>query len=381
MKQKVLILGLIMAQFTGLAALAAPAGDTEIGGTYYNKIVQLKDVIADVLPPPAYIIESYLVSLEMLDSLDKGDQAKIAELSKYAGLLKDGDSAKGSPFPGYYERINVWKKDLPSTTPTEKKIKDLMTQLSVEPATQFFKVRDEKFHPLVKAGKLAEATQVLRGEMKPLYDKHRKQIDLLVAAATQEFQATEKLASGKAAKGETAELKVRGAIYTKLMILKDLIADVLPPPKYLIESYLVALEAIDAADAAKTGGDKSKVGQLVQYGKLLANANSSKDPFPGYTERQEYWVSNLPEATLPERNIKELMTKLSHEPAKKFYEVRDSKFVPAVTAGNVADAKKVLREELRPLYDSHRGHIDFLVARANKNYKLLESEVDRMVAK
>jgi methyl-accepting chemotaxis protein len=45
-----------------------------VGGPIYQDIVNGKDLIADVLPPPAYIIESYLVCLQMLgaerDELD-----------------------------------------------------------------------------------------------------------------------------------------------------------------------------------------------------------------------------------------------------------------------------------------------------------------------
>ena len=36
-----------------------------VNGPYYHQIAQAKDLVADVLPPPTYIIESYLVSLEM----------------------------------------------------------------------------------------------------------------------------------------------------------------------------------------------------------------------------------------------------------------------------------------------------------------------------
>ena len=37
----------------------------KVNGPVYDEVVQNKDLIADILPPPVYIIESYLVSLEM----------------------------------------------------------------------------------------------------------------------------------------------------------------------------------------------------------------------------------------------------------------------------------------------------------------------------
>lgn len=39
-------------------------------------------------------------------------------------------------------------------------------------------------------------------------------------------------------------LKVGGPIYTQIVLGKDLIADILPPPEYLIESYLEATQTL-----------------------------------------------------------------------------------------------------------------------------------------
>ncbi|MDP3597964.1 MAG: methyl-accepting chemotaxis protein, partial [Nitrospirota bacterium] len=44
------------------------------------------------------------------------------------------------------------------------------------------------------------------------------------------------------------EVKVAGPIYSEIVMTKDLVADVLPPPEYLIESYLVALEMLLVQD-------------------------------------------------------------------------------------------------------------------------------------
>ena len=38
----------------------------KVNGPLYQDIVQNKDLVADVLPPPEYIIESYLVTLQMM---------------------------------------------------------------------------------------------------------------------------------------------------------------------------------------------------------------------------------------------------------------------------------------------------------------------------
>jgi len=45
----------------------------KVNGPLYKNIVQSKDLIADILPPPEYIIESYLTVMQMqyTDSLEK----------------------------------------------------------------------------------------------------------------------------------------------------------------------------------------------------------------------------------------------------------------------------------------------------------------------
>src|SRR3979411_575493 len=48
--------GLAAVVFTGIYAL----GEVKVGGPIYDKIKLGNDLIADILPPPGYVIESYL---------------------------------------------------------------------------------------------------------------------------------------------------------------------------------------------------------------------------------------------------------------------------------------------------------------------------------
>ncbi len=49
--------------------------------------------------------------------------------------------------------------------------------------------------------------------------------------------------------------------------------------------------------------------------------------------------------------------------------------VSALEAGNLLEAKKIVADQLTPLYDEHRKHVDDLVTRSDKQYKQLEAEV------
>ena len=49
----------------------------KINAPNYKSIVQGKDLIADVLPPPAYIIESYLLVHLIMDYADQGAERGV----------------------------------------------------------------------------------------------------------------------------------------------------------------------------------------------------------------------------------------------------------------------------------------------------------------
>ncbi len=378
--QKKIATGLI-GLLVSAAALPAKAGDLDIGGVYYQKLVSMKDIVSDILPPPAYIIESYLVTLQILDEAEKGNKAKVGELIAYGKKLSDGRSDKGDAFPGYSERISAWVKDLDDKSADYKKMKELITKTSVVHAKKFFEIRDKKFVPAVTSGKLADATKILRTELRPAYEAHRKQIDLLVSAATKDYLAAEKEANDRLAKGETGgEVKVKGKLYNRIIQMKDLIADILPPPCYIIESLLVSMEMIDDVEA--NGGKPSdRFKKLIETARQLKEGDSSKGELAGYNERQAYWMKNLSDKTIPEKKAKDLLTVSSAAPANSFFNLSETKLVPALQAGKVADAKKVLRDEMLPLYNEHRKSIDELVSRADKVYKQLEAEVAQQLAK
>src|SRR5881394_381508 len=57
-------------------------------------------------------------------------------------------------------------------------------------------------------------------------------------------------------------VRVKGRLYNQIVLGKDLIADILPPPEYIIESYLVTLEMENETDAAR-------IQQLIERGNRL----------------------------------------------------------------------------------------------------------------
>jgi signal transduction histidine kinase/DNA-binding response OmpR family regulator len=155
------------------------------------------------------------------------------------------------------------------------------------------------------------------------------------------------------------EIKVNGPVYQRIIQGKDLIADILPPPEYILESYLTLMQ-LDA----EVNPENRKA--LAEKFRLLRRE---------YNEKHEYWRN-----TLPSGPMKELLINRSHTPAVAFYEKVEREFLPAVFAGDTRRAKRV-KSELDRLYEIHRRAIDELVTLANERNRADEAKASAIVRK
>jgi methyl-accepting chemotaxis protein WspA len=135
------------------------------------------------------------------------------------------------------------------------------------------------------------------------------------------------------------QVRVMGPLYKEIILGNDLIADVLPPPEYIIESYLLSLQLKDETDSAKR--------QL-----LIERGNALRVE---YDNRQEFWKRELPPGP-----IGDAMTVTSSRAATGFYEIRDREYIPALLAGDAARATDALKR-MQQLYEAHRLAIDQVV--------------------
>ncbi len=138
----------------------------------------------------------------------------------------------------------------------------------------------------------------------------------------------------------TERIKINGHLYQEIVLGKDLIADILPPPEYIIESYLVVLQA-------KVEKDPSKI---PSYRERLKKLRSE------YDDRHAYWVKELADG-----KIKTLLLEQSYKPAVTFYDTAEKAFFPALTANNQEEVDKLLIETLSPAYETHRKVVDEIV--------------------
>ena len=53
--------------------------EVRVTGPIYERIVQSKDLVADILPPPEYIIESYLVAFQLQSVTEPQEQQALLQ--------------------------------------------------------------------------------------------------------------------------------------------------------------------------------------------------------------------------------------------------------------------------------------------------------------
>jgi hypothetical protein len=133
----ILILGTLVIGFSlfGIATFKAMT-TLNVNGPVYQRIAQGKDIIADVLPPPEYIIESYMVALQLTVAEDFYDLKTQALVSRFKKLRS-----------AYDARHSFWL-----TQPLDQELHDLLLERSYLPAQAFYAEAEQRFLPAIQAG-------------------------------------------------------------------------------------------------------------------------------------------------------------------------------------------------------------------------------------
>jgi len=147
------------------------------------------------------------------------------------------------------------------------------------------------------------------------------------------------------------ELKVNGPVYQRIVQGKDLIADILPPPEYVIESYLVSLQMYEATEKAERDALVNRLQAL------------KKD----YDERHEYWLKEPLEPDLAA-----VFLQKAHNSAAAFYTLAFNEFIPAVQQENKEAAGAVMAR-MKQAYETHRAAIDQVVQMTTKRNEIDEA--------
>ncbi len=148
------------------------------------------------------------------------------------------------------------------------------------------------------------------------------------------------------------DIRMGGPVQTNTQYASDLIADILPPPEYVIEPYLEA--SLLARNPAS-------------YDLHFARLQKLRADYDG---RHQYWLETHFNAALQKR-----ITEDTHKPAMKFWGLLEGSFLPAVQSGDPV-AISASFDELTAAYDEHRGAVDKTVEMALDYQQKLKSSAD-----
>lgn len=135
-----------------------------IGSKSYFEIEASMDLVADILPPPAYLIELYLISKEVAGESKESDTTAILKRAEILGT-------------DYKEHHAHWMKNL-----TASEIRSSYIQ-SGERGLELIHAFETEFLPLVQSRKIDEARSILDTKLTPLYRAHREAIENTVPLA------------------------------------------------------------------------------------------------------------------------------------------------------------------------------------------------------
>jgi methyl-accepting chemotaxis protein len=187
-----------------------------VGGSAYGNMIAGKDLVADVLPPPLYIIEAYLNANLIADERVTLEEAR----KRFAPLRKD-----------FEDRRAHWaRSDLPAHLKSE-------VAASSAAADKFWTVLEDKYLPAVARADQQLIQRTIK-ELSAHYVEHRRLVDVLVVDANKFLASSE--AEAQAAGGmwqniliATAGLVLIGVIFGIVAMRNRVIRPILSMADYM----------------------------------------------------------------------------------------------------------------------------------------------------
>ncbi|MDQ1883639.1 methyl-accepting chemotaxis protein [Aeromonas salmonicida] len=149
------VITLILISFLGFYSVKSAA----------DKMGEGKDLVADILPPPLYLIESQLLVYSLLNA--KADE-RDGILQSLATLEQD-----------FNARIRFWQKST-----LDEKVKNSLLGEQIIQGNRFWQLLDSKFTPAIKQGDMTQATTI-SSELYSIYKAHRVGVDSTVIYGNQ----------------------------------------------------------------------------------------------------------------------------------------------------------------------------------------------------
>lgn len=139
------------------------------------------------------------------------------------------------------------------------------------------------------------------------------------------------------------ESKVGGRQYDRVVLGRDLLADLHPPRLLIMEAYVRVRQLEDQTDPAAIGEGIASLNKCVE---ALGN-------------RHDYWSEQVPEG-----HLRELLVNESGRLAQEFMQICRERFIPLMQRGRTEEARAVVQTDLDRLYREHSAAADRLLSLA-----------------
>lgn len=181
----------------------------KIKGQAYNAIVKYMDLRADILPPPNFILESRLITLELVDSVDRG-----ADEKEIQGLIQSFETTQKD----FVSELGRWRRELQESSPEEKEIRTVLLDQVGKTAESYFQTASNDLIPAIRKKDTKRVDEMSRGVLKTQFEEHREAVNKLVALSEKAFNATEANAN------KLVEEKIHGAFIIMAFALVVILA-------------------------------------------------------------------------------------------------------------------------------------------------------------
>jgi methyl-accepting chemotaxis protein len=166
-------------------------------------------------------------------------------------------------------------------------------------------------------------------------------------------------------------IKVNGATYKDIVQEKDLVADILPPPEFLIETYAnvlqLVLEARQVSAGVTTSADEKHraeaTAEIIKGEKL-------------FKQRYDYWKTNLRSSEMETTRVQ---LESVFKTGVRFFTVVNDELIPAINAGQFEEADQIRDLQLVQLFADHRSAVTKLVTISEARQAQLETKATDLV--
>jgi methyl-accepting chemotaxis protein len=222
--------------------------EVRVGGEMYQRVALQSELLADILPPPLFLVELYATAQSLTTE---------AHEDKRAALLETVERLSAD----YAKRTAYWKDKT-----IDGDVRRAVFETAGEPATELLNLVKNELVPATKSGDLNSASGILRDKVTPAFQRH--------ATAIVEASAT----TIKQAEIETQKTmdEVTAARTGSYAFALGTLALVLPLSYLMVRSIRKPIRQLSGAmhDVASgtgnltvridLGGDRSELGQLAE---------------------------------------------------------------------------------------------------------------------